>query len=309
MIGEYFDADPRHGGTPVPLTPAFTQQHVVEGGSFDNSAKSSGACSQTSSDCSWRPDMSFSTARAKAWQQSDQQLAGQALQTDGNGMYTVQFGDSLSGIAKRYLQGQGNDTPSKDDIGNEVSQIVQDNHDRYQSLDCNTDLVKVGWKLVVGGNGGNDTASAPPPEQSAPPAPERPAPAQDTGNYPDGGPQVNEYHINNAYFGDRQQQGWAPNQPVDGYQPSNADQERYPTQVPYSSYMNENPMWPPQNYYARPPVSLEFGVMQHRPHWGMPVRPVPYGWGGGGWGPSIGAGIRIGGGRGGVGLGINLPLF
>src|SRR5580658_6882427 len=109
MIGEYFDADPRHGGVPTRLTVAFTQQQNLDGGWGDTGTTKSGGGSAGSnnSDCSWRPDLSYSTPKEKAWLQADKQLSAQPLNLDSNGMYTVQFGDSLSGIAARQLRGQG----------------------------------------------------------------------------------------------------------------------------------------------------------------------------------------------------------
>lgn len=101
-----------------------------------------------SSDCNWRPDYSYSSPHARAWLAASKEQANQPINRDASGMYTVQFGDSLSGIAARELHDEGQ-TIDRSKINDEVGRIVKANDQHYQSLDCNKDLVKVGWQLQI----------------------------------------------------------------------------------------------------------------------------------------------------------------
>jgi len=152
MIGEYFDCDPRHGGIPVVSTTALTQQHVQrhgDAGATGGGSTDSPAAGDASPGCTtWHPDYSYSSQHAQQWRQANEQSTTQAIALDANGKYTVQFGDSLSSIAERYLQGKGNNAPSKDDISGEVQKIVRDNQATYGTLDCSHDLIKTGWKQI-----------------------------------------------------------------------------------------------------------------------------------------------------------------
>ena len=52
-------------------------------------------------------------------------------------MYTVQLGDSLSGIANQY--------------GTTVQELVELNKQRYPSLETDPGMIRVGWELFVPG--------------------------------------------------------------------------------------------------------------------------------------------------------------
>jgi len=104
----------------------------------------------SSSDCNWRPDYSYSSPHARAWLQASRQQATHPIDRDSNGLYTVQFGDSLSGIAAREIRAEGHQGKiDQGQIKEEVGRIVQANDQKYASLDCNKDLIKTGWQLEV----------------------------------------------------------------------------------------------------------------------------------------------------------------
>lgn len=69
----------------------------------------------------------------------------------GKGRYTVVSGDTLWGIAKRFLG-----------VGNRYWDIVEANKDRYPSIAKNPNLIFPGWNLVIPGKSGQLTPTAPP---------------------------------------------------------------------------------------------------------------------------------------------------
>jgi hypothetical protein len=114
--------------------------------SGDGHGQATGA--DNSSDCNWRPDYSYSSPHARAWLAASKEQATKPINRDDNGAYAVQFGDSLSGIAARELRDEGQ-TADKAHIKDEMDRIVQANDQQYRSLDCNRDLIKVGWQLQI----------------------------------------------------------------------------------------------------------------------------------------------------------------
>lgn len=89
----------------------------------------------------------------------------------GGSTYTVQSGDTLWGIAQRFLG-----------AGNRYWDIVEANKDKYPSIAKNPNLIYPGWKLTIpGGNGGGQASNGGSRPTPAPgpgtPAPNVPAPA------------------------------------------------------------------------------------------------------------------------------------
>jgi len=109
-----------------------------------------GPSGDSSADCNWRPDLSYSSPHARAWLAASKEQATHPIDRDASGMYTVKFGDSLSGIAARELRDEGQSGPiDRSQISNEVNRIIQANDQHYRSLDCNKDLIKEGWQLQI----------------------------------------------------------------------------------------------------------------------------------------------------------------
>jgi hypothetical protein len=115
--------------------------------SGDGRTPAAGAA-DNSADCNWRPDYSYSSPHARAWLAASKEQATKPISRDDSGAYAVQFGDSLSGIAARELRDEGQ-TADKAHIKDEMARIVQANDQQYRSLDCNSDLIKVGWHLQI----------------------------------------------------------------------------------------------------------------------------------------------------------------
>jgi len=105
-------------------------------------AQENSAARQRLADEVWHPDPNLSSA--VPWEKQAANLSSKPII---GGTYTVQFGDSMYGIAERTLQGQGNPTPTAPEITQEESYLVKLNDKNYQTLDSNPDLIHGGWKL------------------------------------------------------------------------------------------------------------------------------------------------------------------
>jgi hypothetical protein len=125
--------------------------------------RGNGGSGQRSSDCDWRPDPTLSTPRARAWQAESQRRRNLPMEVNADCTYTVKFGDSLWTIAERELRREGINNPSEKAIRAEIKAFVDANDQKYRSLDCNDDLIKVGWKLNI-------------PKCAEPPVVEKPCP-------------------------------------------------------------------------------------------------------------------------------------
>lgn len=88
------------------------------------------------------------SAQGRAWQKLDEQQRGKPVEIGPDGTYQVKRGDSLSRIAERSLQGEGNKQPSKAEIQNQMKRIMEAN----PVLKCNPDYLKEGEKLKIPGN-------------------------------------------------------------------------------------------------------------------------------------------------------------
>jgi len=110
--------------------------------------------------CDWRPNKNASTAQQ--WFDAAKENNHKPLPLDKNCNYTVQYGDSLEGIASRRLGPQANRTA----IDKEVNRIAEINKAAHPTLDCNKHYLRVGWKLKM------DVCAQPAPEP--PPPPPRP---------------------------------------------------------------------------------------------------------------------------------------
>lgn len=71
---------------------------------------------------------------SRAWSNNAKQLSSSDLDVSQQGTYSVRFGDSLSGIAKRSLKMQGVDSPDTRAIKAEQARIIDLNSDRYPHL-------------------------------------------------------------------------------------------------------------------------------------------------------------------------------
>lgn len=132
----------------------------TENGAWRNCEKSNSP--EDSAACNFRPDYELSTPRAQQWAKDSQVQRSKPLELDQNGMYQVQWGDSLSTVAERALKGQGA-AVNKDSLRAMQDAIVEANHDRYKTLDCNRDFMSEKWKLKI-----------PCPKQEEPPVKEQP---------------------------------------------------------------------------------------------------------------------------------------
>lgn len=103
---------------------------------------------EDSAACNFKPDYELSTPRARAWYEAMQQSRTQPLDFNQDGTYTVKFGDCLETIAERSIRMVGGPV-NRDAINAQVNAIVEANHDRYKTLDCNRDYIRDGWKLKV----------------------------------------------------------------------------------------------------------------------------------------------------------------
>ncbi|MBK9141160.1 MAG: hypothetical protein IPM23_01590 [Candidatus Melainabacteria bacterium] len=91
-----------------------------------------------------------------AWSNKAKQLGSTELYIDQQGSYTVEFGDSLSGIARRSLKTQGVDSPSTRDIKAEQARIIDLNSDRYPHLAKNPGYIWENMNLRVTPNQTSD---------------------------------------------------------------------------------------------------------------------------------------------------------
>ncbi|MCC7527822.1 MAG: LysM peptidoglycan-binding domain-containing protein [Candidatus Melainabacteria bacterium] len=186
----------------------------TDNGAWRNCEKDSSQ--ENSAACNFRPDYELSTARAQAWAQASDAQRATPLDLNQNGEYKVKFGDSLSTIAERALKGYG-EPVNRDSLKAMQDAIVEANHDRYKTLDCNRDFIKENWCLKIpGARNEEPPARVEPPVTYEPPVryeppirvepiPEpdyrRPLPPRDC---PPGMPQINNYEggVVNIFMGD-----------------------------------------------------------------------------------------------------------
>ncbi len=209
----------------------------TENGAWRNCEKDSSP--EDSAACNFKPDFELSTPRAQAWAAASDGQRATPLDVNQNGEYTVKFGDSLSTIAERALKGAGAPV-SKDSLQAMQDAIVEANHDKYKTLDCNRDFVKENWSLKIPGPR-NEQPQPPlePPVREEPPVTyEPPIPYEPPVTYeppirveplpppeyrepmpprdcPPGMPQINNYEggVVNIFMGDmgRHRQQWDRN--------------------------------------------------------------------------------------------------
>lgn len=130
---------------------------------------------ENSSICNFQPDYDLSTPRAQQWKADSDVQRTRPLDLNENGEYKVKWGDSLSTIAERALKGAGQSV-NRDSLQSMQEAIVQANHERYPTLDCNKDFVKENWCLKIPGCSQQERQ---PPVVERPPQPpieERPLP-------------------------------------------------------------------------------------------------------------------------------------
>ncbi len=107
--------------------------------------------SDNSSICNFKPDLDYSTPRAQQWKADSDVQRTKPLDLNENGEYKVKWGDCLSTIAERALKDSGQ-AVNRDSLQSMQDAIVQANHDRYKTLDCNTGFVKENWCLKIPGS-------------------------------------------------------------------------------------------------------------------------------------------------------------
>jgi hypothetical protein len=91
----------------------------------------------------WRPDANSTSEKAQEWKRQHEQQRQKSFDTDSNGAYKVEKGDSMSGIAQRSLKAQGNEHASQKDIQRETERLIKINPE----LGGKGDLVKPGMTL------------------------------------------------------------------------------------------------------------------------------------------------------------------
>src|SRR5690348_9361277 len=109
----------------------------TENGAWQNCEKDPGQ--ENSAACNFKPDYELSTPRARDWANASDAQRAKPLDLNENGEYRVKWGDSLSTIAERALKGSGS-AVNKDSLQAMQDAIVEANHDRYKTLDCNKDF-------------------------------------------------------------------------------------------------------------------------------------------------------------------------
>lgn len=116
---------------------------------FDNIYDKTGTSDSCQIDgpCSFRPDKTLSTPRAREWARQADEQNQKPLDKDGD-VYTVKPGDCLTGIAKRALEQDGQKHSAKE-IDQLAKDIAEANKEKYPSLGCNRDLIKPGMELTI----------------------------------------------------------------------------------------------------------------------------------------------------------------
>jgi hypothetical protein len=256
-------------GNQAARKPATAKQTGGSGGAGCSTINYGDSGSQPHDYDNWNADSDRSHAKtgstAEKWWQANDQLTAD-LKTE-KCVYTVQFGDSLSSIAKRELVTEGK-AVTKDSLKGEMDLITGLNDCHYQSLDSKKDRVQAGWKLVLR----NDCPAEEQPKVKPAPPPPEPAPVKQELPPPPPPP-----------LQPRQQyEAPPPPPPPPPLQPQRQAEAYYPPPPP--------PLMPPppMNYglvppplYMRPPISLEF-MFGHRPHYPRyPRYPMPYQYTGG----------------------------
>lgn len=115
-------------------------------------AEKVGSCTIGVPDCAQRqqfkPDYTNGSRGSREWQRDSQNQRNKPLETDDNGDYKVQRGDSLWTIGERMARGEDGKKPSAKTVQKAIEDLVKANPE----LKCNPDYLKHTDKLHIPGH-------------------------------------------------------------------------------------------------------------------------------------------------------------
>lgn len=129
-------------------------------------AEKAGSCTVGVPDCAQRqqfkPDYTNGSRQSREWQRDSQNQRNKPMETDDNGDYKVQRGDSLWTIGERMARGEDGKKPSAKTVQKAIEDLVKANPE----LKCNPDYLKHTDKLHIPGREKPSDATRRPKEET-----------------------------------------------------------------------------------------------------------------------------------------------